>query len=89
LKAHGTTHDGTAAPPVAVTINLNDDYEGGELSFPDMAAQLQAADDVRWCFLARFCTPSRHSRAAAAMHSCRFSMMRRQRRSGTEQPLPC
>ena len=84
FRAHrDNTTRGTAHRRFAVSINLNDDFEGGEVSFPEYGPQeFQAA--ARWgggvLLLAGFYMPYRGSRAASAMPSCRSSTTTLRRR---------
>ena len=52
------TTTGTAHRRFAVSVNLNDDFDGGEVSFPEYGiARLQGAGRAaRWCSPARCCT---------------------------------
>ena len=66
FRAHrDNTTKGTAHRRFAVSINLNADFEGGEVSFPEYGPrELQARRPAApWCSPARCCTRSRRSRA--------------------------
>lgn len=53
------TTSGTAHRRFAVSINLNDDFDGGEVGFRNMArAGSRPRRAARWCFPARSCTRS-------------------------------
>ena len=72
FRAHrDNTTKGTAHRRFAVSINLNDDFEGGRISFPEYGAR----DFVRpgaalSCSRAHCCTQSRRSRRGGASPSC-------------------
>ena len=79
FRAHrDNTTKGTAHRRFAVSINLNSEFEGGEVSFPEYGrAASSRRRAVRSSFPVRCCTLSRRSRAGAATHFCRFCMTTR------------
>ncbi len=60
FRAHrDNTTKGTAHRRFAVSINLNSEFEGGEVSFPEYGPRsYKPAPAVRWCSPARSCMPS-------------------------------
>jgi hypothetical protein len=72
FRAHrDNTTKGTAHRRFAVSINLNADFDGGEVSFPEYGPRsYKAPPGERWCSHARCCTPCPPSPGAGATPSC-------------------
>ena len=79
FRAHrDNTTKGTAHRRFAVSINLNAEFEGGEIGFPEYGSRGFKPHQAERLFFPAHCfTLFRRSRAAAATHFCPFFMMKR------------